>query len=153
MFVSKTLRKALRTARHSKSSVLRTKNSLCAIGYLEFTDDVRYIVTYSFWTDDQAISNLRIFIALSQQSEYLTLAAAQIGKHLCGVARLQCREIVDQPGGNRRTENRISTTHGANGAHHIFVPCSFEKIAARSCSHRREHQGIVLEHRHHQNTN
>jgi len=36
----------------------------------------------SFGADDQAISNLRIFVALSQQMEYLTLTAAEFREHL-----------------------------------------------------------------------
>src|SRR2546430_10995640 len=108
-----------------------TENGLCAIGYLELTDDIGDIVAHGFGADDQVISNFRVFVTLSQQLEYIAFTAAEFREYLRGMTRLERCEIVDQFDGDAWTEDGVAAADGADGAHHVFVPGTFEEIATR----------------------
>src|SRR5437763_815863 len=106
-------------------------NSLCPVGHLQFTEDVGDVIGYGFETEAEPPGNVVVVVSLGDQAEDLTFAVGELGKDLWRQDGLGSGEEVDQPLGNGRTEDRLTSANGPDRSQDLILVGIFQDVAAR----------------------
>jgi hypothetical protein len=85
-----------------------THYGLSAICYLKLGEDVRDVITHGLVAEHESSRDRLIAVALGDQPQHLAFAIGELGKCQGPISYSRCREVLDDPLGDRRPEDRIS---------------------------------------------
>src|SRR5437016_457733 len=106
----------------------------------ELVDDALHVHFDCADADEQALSDLRVGLALGDQAQHVQLALSQLVAVLRRLILGRClvRKPTDQLRGELGIERRFAAQHLANRGHHLASTCVFEDVASRANPQRLE---------------
>src|SRR5215218_989153 len=112
---------------------------LSTVGYLQLSEDVRYVVADGLLAEVEVRGDLRVAATLSDEVKDLALAVGQFREGFGWRGWLGSSEKVHDPPGNLWPEKDLAVGHGAHDLKDLFLVRPFEYVASRSGTHRSEH--------------
>src|SRR5512132_1554198 len=109
----------------AEAGLAGSDNCLCAVGDVQFGEDVGDVVAYRLGADDEVAGNVAVVSSFGDHVQHFPLPLGQLGERVGG----RGGEEVDEPSRDGGAEYSLAAADGLDGADDVGRRGALEQVA------------------------